>query len=223
MSSILKKLLLVALIPFPSKVKILVFRRVLGFDVAVDARVGFSFVVCQNLIMGSGAAIGHMNVIKGNMTLRMRPKASIGQFNWITSGNADPRYFQGFDRRSELNLGEASSITSRHILDCTDRIEIGRFTTLAGYRSTLLTHGIDYQTAKQSCRPIEIGDLCLFGSNVVVLMGVTVADRTVVGAGSIIASSAEEELGLWVGTPARRVRDLTGGEAYFTRRDGHIY
>jgi acetyltransferase-like isoleucine patch superfamily enzyme len=223
MSSLLKKLLLVALIPFPSKIKILVFRQVLGFDVASDARIGFSFVLCQHLVMGSGAAIGHMNVIKGNITLRMERKASIGQFNWITSGNADPRYFQGFDRRSELNLGEESSITSRHMLDCTDRIEIGRFTTLAGYRSTLLTHGIDYRTAKQTCRPIEIGNLCLVGSNVVVLMGVKVADRTVVGAGSIMASSAEEELGLWGGAPARRVRDLTGGEAYFTRPSGHVY
>jgi hypothetical protein len=68
----LKKLLLVALIPFPSKVKILVFRRVLGFDVAVDPRIRLSFVVlCQNLIMGSGAAIEHMKSIKGNILLRM--------------------------------------------------------------------------------------------------------------------------------------------------------
>jgi len=223
MSSMLKKILLVALIPFPSKVKIFAYRRVLGFDISVDARIGFSFVACQNLIMGSGSVIRHMNVIRGNMTVRMRPKASIGQFNWITSGNTDPRYFQGFDRHSELILGDESSITSRHILDCTDRIEIGRFTTFAGYRSTLLTHSIDYRTAKQSCRPIKIGDRCLFGSNVVVLMGAMVADRTVVGAGSIVAGSAEEELGLWVGAPARRVRELTGEEAYFTRQDGHIY
>lgn len=223
MSGILKKLFLAALLPFPSKVKVLVYRRMLGFDVAVDARIGFSLVVCENLVMGGGAVIGHMNVIKGNMSLQMRPKASIGQFNWITSGNTDPRYFQEFDRHSELILGEGSSVTSRHLLDCTDRIEIGRFTTFAGYRSTLLTHGIDYRTSKQSCRPIKIGDFCLFGSNVLVLMGVTVADRSVVGAGSIVAKSAGEELGLWVGAPARRVKELTGGEAYFTRRDGHVF
>src|ERR1700730_8757071 len=139
MYNILKKLLLAALMPFPSKMKILVYRHVLGFDVSDDARIGFSLIVCQNLIMGSGAVIGHMNVIRGNMTLQMKSKACIGQFNWITSGNTDPRYLQGFDRHSELILGEESSITSRHVLDCTDRIEIGRFTTFAGYNSTILT------------------------------------------------------------------------------------
>jgi acetyltransferase-like isoleucine patch superfamily enzyme len=223
MYNILKTLLLAALMPFPSRIKILVYRHVLGFDVSDDARIGFSLIVCKNLIMGSGAGIGHLNVIRGSMTLQMKTNAHIGQFNWITSGNADPRYFKGFDRHSELILGEESSITSRHVLDCTDRIEIGRFTTFAGYRSTILTHGIDYRTAKQSCRPIKIGDSCLFGSNVVVLMGVTVADRSVVGAGSVVANSTDKELGLWVGAPARRVRELTGEEAYFTRRNGHIY
>ena len=223
MSNILKKLLLAALTPFPSKLKILVYRQLFGFDVSADAQIGFSLIVCQNLIIGSGAIIGHMNVVRGNMTLRMKPKARIGQFNWITSGNTDPRFFQGLDRHSELVMGEESSITSRHVLDCTDRIEIGRLTTVAGYRSTIITHGIDYRTAKQSCQPIKIGDLCLFGSNVIVLMGVTVANRSVVGAGSVVANSTDKELGLWVGAPARRVRDLTGDEAYFTRRTGDVY
>jgi acetyltransferase-like isoleucine patch superfamily enzyme len=223
MYDIPKKLLLAALTPLPSRIKILVYRHVFGFDVSVDARIGFSLILCQNLIMGSGAVIGHMNVIRGNMTLDMKPKAVIGQFNWITAGNTDPQYFKGFDRHSELILGEESSITTRHLLDCTDRIEIGRLTTVAGYRSTILTHSIDYRTAKQSCQPIKIGDLCLLGSNVVILMGVTVADRSVVGAGSVVANSTDKELGLWVGAPARRVRDLTGEEAYFTRRSGHIY
>jgi acyl-[acyl carrier protein]--UDP-N-acetylglucosamine O-acyltransferase len=223
MPGIWKKLLLVALTPFPSRVKVFVYRRVLGFDVAIDARVGFSVVVCRDLVMGSDTVIGHLNVVRGNMTLRMESKASIGQLNWITSGNPDPRYFQESGRWSGLILGEESSITSRHVLDCTDKIEIGRFTTFAGYRSTLLTHGIDYRTAKQTCRPIKIGDFCLFGSNAVVLMGVTVADRSIVGAGSIVANTIDEELGLWAGSPARRVKELTGDEAYFTRQDGHVY
>ncbi|HEY1579290.1 MAG TPA: DapH/DapD/GlmU-related protein [Terracidiphilus sp.] len=207
----------------PSKLKVPIYRHVFGFDISKDARIGLSWIACQNLIMARGATIGHMNVVRGSMTLRMEPKSAIGQFNWITAGNTDPRYFKGFQRQPELVMGEESSITSRHILDCTDRIEIGRFTTLAGYRSTILTHSIDYRAAKQSCRPIKIGDLCLIGSNVVILMGVTISDRSVVGAGTIVASSTDKELGLWVGVPARRTRDLTGEEGYFLRPHGHIY
>jgi hypothetical protein len=47
-----------------------------------------------------------------------------------------------------------------HLLDCTDRIEIGRLSTIAGYRSIIITHGIDYVNSRQICRPIKIGDFC---------------------------------------------------------------
>ncbi|HVX76003.1 MAG TPA: acyltransferase [Bradyrhizobium sp.] len=214
---------MLALTPFPSRIKVFVYRRVLNFDVASDARIGLSIILCRNLVLASGASIGHMNVIRGNMTLRMDVRSVIGQFNWITAGNSDPRYFQGYDRHPELVLGEESSITSRHVLDCTDRIEIGRLTTIAGYRSSIITHGIDYRRATQSCGPIKLGDFCLIGSNAIILMGVTVANRSIVGAGAVLAKSIDQELGIWAGAPARRIRDLSGEEGYFTRQSGHIY
>ncbi|PSO25967.1 DapH/DapD/GlmU-related protein [Bradyrhizobium sp. MOS002] len=212
-----------SLTPLPSKLKIAVYRHVFGFDVAADARIGFSLITCSNLSVGSGAGIGHMNVIKGNMALRMGARSSIGQFNWITGGNTDPRYFRDFERSSELVLGDDSSITSRHIFDCTDSVEIGNFTTIAGYRSSIITHGIDYRASQQSCGGIKIGDRCLIGSNSVILMGVSLADRSIVAAGSVLTKSTDSELGLWAGVPARRTKDLTGEEGYFRRENGHIY
>jgi acetyltransferase-like isoleucine patch superfamily enzyme len=222
MRDFLRKGIMAALTVFPSRIKILIYRHVLHFDIADDVHIGLSLILCRNVILGSGAVIGHMNVIRGNMTLDMKVRSSIGQFNWITAGNADPRYFEDCDRQSELIIGEESSITSRHILDCTDSIAIGRLTTLAGYRSTILTHSIDYRTAKQTCRPIRIGDFCLIGSNVTVLMGVTIANRNVIGAGTIVAKSIEREQGVWVGAPARLTKELSGKEHYFTRQIGHI-
>jgi acetyltransferase-like isoleucine patch superfamily enzyme len=223
MRKTLKIILMAVITPLPSRMKILIFRYVLGFEVADDARIGLSLILCGKLVLGRGTFIGHMNVVRGNMTLHIKAGSSIGAFNWITAGNTDPRYFKDRDRHPELILGEESSITSRHILDCTDRIEIGRFTTIAGYRSAIITHGIDYRTAKQDCRPIAIGDYCLIGSSVTVLKGVTVADRSIIAAGSIVAKSIDQGLGLWAGAPARRVRDLTGKEFYFSRARGHIY
>jgi acetyltransferase-like isoleucine patch superfamily enzyme len=223
MRGTMKKLLMLAITPLPSRVKVFVYRRLLKFDVAVDASIGFSLIVCQRLVLESQAIIGHMSVIRGEMTLHMKAQSSIGQFNWITGGNADPDYFKTSDRHPGLVLGEHSSITSRHVLDCTDRIAIGRFTTIAGYRSIFLTHGIDYRASRQDCEPILIGDYCLIGSNVTVLKGVTIANRTILGAGSVLAKSIPSELGVWVGAPARRVGDLTGEEGYFRRDVGHIY
>jgi acetyltransferase-like isoleucine patch superfamily enzyme len=214
---------MIAMTPLPSRVKVAIYRNLFGFDVATDAYIGYSVIVCRNLAMGSGAFIGHLNVIRGDMTLQMKPRSHIGQMNWITGGTSDPRYFKGSGRCPELVLGEESSITSRHVLDCTDRIELGRFSTIAGYRGSIITHGIDYREATQNCRPIKIGDFCLIGSNVIILMGVTIADRSIVGAGSVVVGSIEEELGVWVGAPARRVRDLSGEERFFARQGGFVY
>jgi acetyltransferase-like isoleucine patch superfamily enzyme len=219
----LKKILMVAITPFPSKVKTFILRHLLGFDVSRDAYIGLSLVMCENLLLEEGVIIGHLSVVKGNMTLHMKARSTIGQFNWITGGNPNPSYFKGCDRRPGLVLGEETSITSRHILDCTDGITIGRFTTLAGYRSVILAHGIDYRASKQDCKPINIGDYCLIGSNVTILMGVQVANRTIIGAGSLVAESIEKDLGVWGGVPARRIKELSGEEGYFRRNKGHVY
>ena len=220
----LRNVIMAVLTVFPNRVKILIYRHILHFDVADDASIGLSLILCRKLTLGRGVVIGHMNVIRGNIGLEMKAGSSIGQFNWITGGNADPNYFRDYEhRKSELVLGQESSITSRHIIDCTDKIEIGRLTTIAGYCSTIITHGIDYHTSKQTCRPVRIGDYCLIGTNAVILMGVSIANRTIIAAGSVVAKSIEKELGLWGGTPARLVRDLNGEEAYFTRLKGHIY
>lgn len=219
----LKKILMAAITPLPSSVKIVIFRRLFGFDIGEGARIGVSLILCKNIILGKGAIIGHMTVVKGDMTLHMKAGSSIGQFNWITAGNTDPRYFKNRSRRPELVLGEQASITSRHIFDCTDRIDVGRFSTIAGYRSVIITHGIDYQTAQQDCNPISIGDYCLIGSNVTVLKGVRIANRSIIGAGSVVAKTIEQELGLWAGAPARRVKELSGQEDYFSRASGHLF
>lgn len=223
MRGTLKRMLMVAITPLPSKLKISILCRLFGFDVSRNAYIGFSLIMCRNLVLERGAVIGHMSVVKGDMTLHMKAGSSIGQFNWITGGNADERYFDGCDRHAELVLCKESKITSRHILDCTDRITIGRFTTISGYRSVLLTHGIEYRTSKQDCKPIVIGDYCLIGSNVTVLRGATIANRTIIGAGSLVAKSIDRELGVWTGVPACRIKDLTGEESYFQRVEGHIY
>lgn len=218
-----KLILMVAITPLPSKIKIGILRGLFGFDISSDAYIGLSVLICTRVVLESKAVIGHLSVIRGDMTLHMKAGSSLGQFNWITGGNASPRYFQGLNRNAMLILGEQSSITSRHILDCTDTITIGQFTTIAGYRSSLITHGIDIRSCKQVCTPIIIGDFCLIGSNVIVLMGAKIANRTIIGAGSVVTRSIDRELGVWGGAPVRLIKELTGEEGYFLRKAGHIY
>jgi len=61
-----------------------------------------------------------------------------------------------------------------------------------------------------------IGNACLVGMGSIVLDGVEVEDLVMIGAGSIVAPGKRLETGgLYVGSPARRVRDLKQGEIDF--------
>ena len=58
-----------------------------------------------------------------------------------------------------------------------------------------------------------IGDRCLIGIGSIVLDGVVVEDEVMIGAGSVVAPGKRlASHGLYLGKPARRVRDLTAGE-----------
>jgi carbonic anhydrase/acetyltransferase-like protein (isoleucine patch superfamily) len=58
-----------------------------------------------------------------------------------------------------------------------------------------------------------IGNRCLVGIGAIVLDGVVVEDEVMIGAGSVVAPGKRlESGGLYLGRPARRMRDLTASE-----------
>jgi carbonic anhydrase/acetyltransferase-like protein (isoleucine patch superfamily) len=58
-----------------------------------------------------------------------------------------------------------------------------------------------------------IGNRCLIGIGSIVLDGAVVEDEVMIGAGSVVTPGKElRSHGLYVGNPARRVRDLTAAE-----------
>jgi carbonic anhydrase/acetyltransferase-like protein (isoleucine patch superfamily) len=58
-----------------------------------------------------------------------------------------------------------------------------------------------------------IGDRCLIGIGSIVLDGVVVEDEVMIGAGSVVPPGKElRSHGLYLGNPARRVRELTAAE-----------
>jgi acetyltransferase-like isoleucine patch superfamily enzyme len=121
---------------------------------------------------------------------------------------------------ASLQLGAHSSLASRHYVDATGGIRIGTHTTIAGVRSTFITHGISWKTSTQTFRPIDIGDYCLISSNVQVAAGAVVGSKIVVGMGATIAGELEEP-GLYVQRRAELVKaDLDG--RYFGRERGFV-
>ena len=58
-------------------------------------------------------------------------------------------------------------------------------------------------------RPIRIGDDVFIGTNAIILKGVTIGDRSIIGAGSVVSCDVPADE-VWAGNPARRVKSLHG-------------
>jgi acetyltransferase-like isoleucine patch superfamily enzyme len=166
--------------------------------------------------IGDGAQINPFNVMRELASLTLGDHARIGSWNWVTASRA----MRAIGGAAVLHLGAHSAISSRHYIDSTGGIRIGTHTTIAGERSTFITHGISWKKGAQTCSSIEIGDYCLISSNVQVAPGSIIGSRIVVGMGATIAGQLLEP-GLYVQPRATLVKsDLDGG--YFDREQGFI-
>ncbi|MFO8025771.1 gamma carbonic anhydrase family protein [Thiohalophilus sp.] len=57
-----------------------------------------------------------------------------------------------------------------------------------------------------------IEDNCLIGMGATVMDGAVVHEHTILGAGALVTSGKKLESGLWLGSPARKVRELSDEE-----------
>lgn len=219
----MKKLLSLAVVLLPWPLKRRVLQRFWGYELADDARIGLSYIFPGQLVMGHGAYIGHLNVAIHLGRLECGEHSSIGRGNWITGHAPDGAHFTHRTARDPaLLLGAHAAITKSHTIDCTDRVEIGPFTTVAGYASQIITHGIDLVASRQDCKPISIGAYCLVGTRVTVLGGAVLPDRCVLGAGAVLNKPHVEQYTLYAGQPAVRVKSLPPDAAYFHREEGVV-
>lgn len=196
-----------------------------GYDIHPSSRIGFSWIMPEQLVLGTGARIGHMTVCRRLDLVELGPYSTIGQWNWITGTSADdPHYYQHMSgRRAQLVMGPHSAITSRHYIDCVESVTIGAYATVAGIRSQFFTHSLDIEQSRQSAQPIKIGAYTMIGTGSTLLPGACVPDRAVLGAGSIVTGPLTESFYLYAGAPARPVRKLSPTLKYFDRTHGHIY
>jgi acetyltransferase-like isoleucine patch superfamily enzyme len=212
----------VILLPWPVRRWVLVHG--FGYAIHPTAWIGLSWIFPEHLEMKEGSRIGHFTVAIHLDRLSLGACATISRGNWITGyPRGRGRHFSHrTDRQPALIVGSQSAITKNHHLDCTDLVEIGAFTTVAGYRSQFLTHSIDLERNRQDAAPIRIGDYCFLGSNVVVLGGARLPDRSVLGAKALLNHAYTESGWLYAGVPARPISALPPDAAYFHRKEGFV-
>lgn len=225
MKQAITRLLRVLIVLLPWRLRRIVLERVYGYRFGKGSRIGpLSWIFPDHLLMSEEARIASLTVAIHLNRVEMGDHSSIGRGNWITGHkHGSGRFAHREGRDSALIVGRHSAITKSHIIDCTDRVTIGEFTTIAGYHSQIITHGIDVNECRQDCKPIEIGSYCLVGTGVICLGGARLPDRSVLAAGAVLAKEFCEVETLYAGAPARAVKKLAPEAGYFKRDAGYVW
>jgi acetyltransferase-like isoleucine patch superfamily enzyme len=196
----------------------------LGYRIDRSARIGFSVLLCRHVILEPRARIGHFNVVRNLDLLHLHADSQMGQFNSVSGCRRDSPYFRHqTDRNSELIVGRHASITSEHRIDCSNRVVIGAFTVIAGYRSQFLTHSVDLWRSRQESSPVRIGDYCFVGTGCTVLGGAELPSYSVLAAKALLKDRFHEQWSLYGGVPATKLRAIDKRSAFFSRTEGHVY
>lgn len=184
----------------------------------------YALIIPQYLKMEENSSISAFTVAIHIENLVLGKNSLISRSNWISGfPKKSKQHFEHIkDRDPSLILGDESAITKHHIMDCTDKITIGKFSTIAGYRSQFLTHSIDYVESKQSCAPITIGDYCIVGTNSIFLPNSVLPSFSICGAKSVVNKKFDEEYCLYAGTPGKKVKELNKDSKYFNRKMGYV-
>lgn len=193
-----------------------------GYDVHPSAHIGLALIDSARASFGPDSKVGHFTIIRNLEELVLAQDARIGTFNWIYGARGTHHFKKEGDRRSKLVLQRGASVTSRHLIDCTDTVEIGSFSTVAGFRTQILTHAIDIAECRQSCEPVHIGSYCFIGTGCIILKGSAFPDRSLLSAGSVFASKGEGEWQLYRGNPAKADRAVSKDSCYMHRKEPRV-
>jgi acetyltransferase-like isoleucine patch superfamily enzyme len=220
----MKKIVCFLLLILPWHLRRLALIAFFGYKIHPTARIGLSLICPDRLEMDRNSRIGNLSVCKGLSLLRLNESALIGNLNWITGYPIGDRSSFGgdIDRRPELVVGEHAAITNRHWLDCTNAVDVGRFSTVAGCYSQVLTHSIDLVNCRQASKPIRIGEYCFLGTGSILLGGSSLPDYSVLGAGSLLIGAYQETHFLYGGVPAKAIKTLPAEMGYFQRKQGFV-
>ena len=110
------------------------------------------------------------------------------------------------DHGNRISIGEGSFVNFNGVFLDGGSITIGAH-TLIGPNCQLLTpdHPHDYMERRQTIEtglPIRIGDDCWLGGGVIVCPGVTIGNRVIVGAGSVVTHDIPDDV-VVAGNPAK--------------------
>lgn len=187
-------------------IRIRMYRIFLGYKISNQSKIGlfnylacdllemhssnigsFNIIQCQKLDM-QNSSIGKLNRIRFIKTCSLRKGSLIRSKNSII-GSFD--YFSPFEDVFNFEIGENSLLTSSHYFDCPGNIKIGNNVVFGGINSQVWTHGFDINRT-MIVGDVTIGNDIYVGSGVFILQNVSICDKVILGAGTIVSKSINE-------------------------------
>lgn len=192
--------------------------RLMGYQIGKNVYIGtFSVIIGKKVIVGDNVKIGLSSVIRAE-EIAIERFVTIGSFSFIEAG----KLRIGEDSRineqviiggmktpdSSLDLGKRTIIMEYSYINTTMPVKIGDDTGIGGH-CLLFTHGSwlnQLEGFPVNFAPIEIGNSVWLPWRVFIMPGVTVGDRVVIGANSLISKSIKSNC-LVAGSPAKVIRE----------------
>jgi UDP-3-O-[3-hydroxymyristoyl] glucosamine N-acyltransferase len=221
--------LLAVIALLPGFVKRPLYRGLFRYRIGRGVRIGLVILDAGTVELGDGTEIGHLNLITRVGSFITGRSVRIGSLNIIRGGervrlgdyaevmrlnvlNAIPDHDCTTSPASRLEIGRGAVVVSGHRIDFTDEVTIGQNVIIGGRNSSLWTHN------RQSTAPIAIGDFCYLGSEVRLAPGARLAERSILGLGSVLAGAIDTPGSLVGGVPARIIRPLTAEDDVLIHR-----
>jgi acetyltransferase-like isoleucine patch superfamily enzyme len=202
-----------------SRLKCLALGFLNGWHIAPSARIGAClFVHVRYLALDEEAVLSSGSVYRNLHSIRIGRRSCIGKWNTVSS--SEELTSVHLPQAACLTIGRESAITNRHYIDCSGGVVVGAFSTIAGVRTTFLSHSIDLHRGRQRADGISIGDYTFVASNCSVMAGSTLPAKSVLAMGAVLRPGADREGLLYGGVPARPLQDIQG--AYFLRKAGRV-
>lgn len=163
-----------------------------------------------------GVKIGHGGWVHGRPKLRLKKGStveigndvslcSMARFNPLSPNRRIS--FVTNTPTARIIIQDGAGI-SNSVLSCHEGIRIGK-NTLIGAECLIIDsdfHGFPLgENRPVKSAPVVIGDHVFVGTRTIILKGVTIGDRAVIGAGSVVSSDIPENC-LATGNPARVIR-----------------
>lgn len=133
--------------------------------------------------------------------------------NFVLGKRSEIRHYSIIECGTRVVVGNRSVIGAYNWLQGSGDIEIGNDVIIGpGVRIISTAHELSDPNLPFSRQPLRVGKVCIgnnvwLGANVIVLAGVSIGKNVVVGAGALVTRDLAAG-GMYVGSPARRVKDV---------------